>query len=266
MIKTHSNHFMYAILILMFASFACSVGASVEPTATPLPTSTDTPLPTSTPTETKQPTKTPVPTKTPDLAATKIVEDALANVQRYYEDGYLSSTDGNLYPLDDLTLSMAKKNYLDYDYAGFDNQILDFAVWADVKWTNAGPVNYPEYSGCGFSYRFNDSNGDSYTAMVTNDSVLLTYCDSSVGYCGRVGKTRGRGTLSLSNPASVHFEFIVNNNQAYALVDGEFIGEYTLSQDKLTNPGYFLYSIISGTNKDFGTRCEFANANLWVVK
>jgi hypothetical protein len=27
-----------------------------------------------------------------------------------------------------------------------------------------------------------------------------------------------------------------------------------------------LYAIISGTNKDYGTRCKISNAELWTVK
>jgi hypothetical protein len=265
MIQKPSNLLFYILLALAIAVQACSSAAPATPTPTIAPP-TDTPLPSPTPTNTAKPTNTPRPTATPNLAATQRIEDALANVQKYKENGYLPTTDGKLYALDDYQRNMAKIHYLDYDLAGYNGKIQNFAVWADVSWTSAGPVNSPEYSGCGFTYRYNESNGDAYTAMLTNDSVLLTYCDSSIRRCGRPGKTSGKGTLKLDNPASAHFEFIVFDEHAYALVDGEFIGEYTLSLSRLTGPGYFLYSIISGTNKDFGTRCEITNANLWVVK
>ena len=52
------------------------------------------------------------------------------------------------------------------------------------------------------------------------------------------------------------------NNHAYVYVDDKFIGEYTLSQDKILK-GIFGYGIISGTNRDFGTRCEITNARVW---
>jgi hypothetical protein len=264
--KTNRNLLIVlAVLVLALSVLACGLAASATPTPT-VPPATDTPLPSPTPTNTAKPTSTPKPSATPDVAATQALKDAMANVQKYNENGYLPTTDGKLYPLDNYRRDMAKIHYLDYDLTGFNEQIRNFAAWADVTWTSAGPVNYPEYSGCGFTYRYNDSTGDAYTAMLTNDSVLLTYCDSSIGRCGRIGTTRGKGRLNLGNPASAHFEFIVFDEHAYALVDGEFIGEYTLSQDRLTNPGYFLYSIISGTNKDYGTRCEITNANLWVVK
>lgn len=265
MIQKPSNLLFYVLLVFVIALQACSSPAPATPTATIAPP-TDTPFPSPTTTNTAKPTNTPKPTKTPNLAATQVMEAALANVQKYNENGYLPTTDGKLFALEDYHRDMAQINYLDYGFAGFENKIQNFAVWADVSWTSAGPVHAPEYSGCGFTYRYNESNGDAYTAMLTNDSVLLTYCDSSIRKCGRLGKTRGKGTLDLDNPASAHFEFIVFDEHAYALVDGEFIGEYTLSLSRLTGPGYFLYSIISGTNKDFGTRCEITNANLWVVK
>lgn len=258
---TNSFQIVLVVVIISFVGSACSMSSPAEPT---VPPATNTPEPE--PTATTEPTSTPRPTKTPNLAATQAMEEVQERIQGYVDNGYLPSTSGRLHSLDDVTRDMAMINYLDYEYAGFDNQIDNFAAWADITWESAGPVNYPEYSGCGFTYRFNEDNGDAYTAMVTNDSVLLTYCDSSIRSCGRIGTTRGKGTLDLGNPASVHFEIIVNSSTAYALVDGEFIGEYTLLKDKLISPGFFLYSIISGTNRDYGTRCEFSNANIWVMR
>lgn len=265
MLSPQSHRSLLVLLALVLVITACSSPAPATATPT-VPPPTDTPLPSPTSTKTPRPTSTPRPSATPNLIATQEIEEALANVKKYNESGYLPTTDGKLYTLDDYYREMAKINYLDYGFAGFEEKIQNFAVWADVSWTSAGPVHSPEYSGCGFTYRYNDSNGDAYTAMLTNDSVLLTYCDSSIRRCGRVGKTRGTGTLKLDNPASAHFEFIVFDEHAYALVDGEFIAEYTLSQSRLTEAGYFLYSIISGTNKDYGTRCEITSAKLWVVK
>ena len=125
---------------------------------------------------------------------------------------------------------------------------------------------YPEHSGCGFSFRISPTNYDGYTAHITNESVLVTYCNESIHKCGQLGKTRGTGTLNLPNPAEAKLELVVNGTQAYVRVNGEFIGEYTLFTDKMVDPGYILYSIVSGTNADYGTRCEITNGGLWVAK
>jgi len=254
--------FHLALVVLVLAALACSVGAPA-PTATPIPTNTPLP-PTDTPVPTAVPTDTPLPTKTPNLAATQAVEDAMAHVQNYVENGYLPDQNGSLFALDDYSREMAKINYLDFGFAGIKNLMKNFAVWGHVKLESAKLVHYPEYSGCGFSFRFNPDNSDGYTAYVTNEMVLLTYC--RLHRCGQIGKTTGSGKLSLSNPDEVDMELIVYDTKAYVLVDGEFIGGYTLFSDKMLDPGLLLYSIVSGTNKDYGTRCEITDAHLWVAK
>lgn len=247
------------VLILVLAA-AC--GTSATPTAAP----TDTPIP-PTATATLKPTSTPRPTATPNIAKTKEAEADQATLQKYVDSGYLSSTEGTIYPLQSKTFEMAQINYLNIESAGFNDQITDFAFWGDLKWSSAGKVNYPEFSGCGIAFRVGDNFADEYTAMITNDSVLVTWCFAALGNrCGRIGVTRGTGRVKFGNPAEAHFEFVASGGQAYALVNGKFIGEYTFFKDRLTKPGYFTYSIISGTNKDYGTRCSVDNAKLWVPK
>jgi hypothetical protein len=100
--------------------------------------------------------------------------------------------------------------------------------------------------------------------MVTKDRVLLTACRTHL--CSEVGKTRGSGRLSYEGDFEANVELIVNESDVHFLVEGQPIGEYTLSSDYFTDPDYFGYIQISGTNKDYGTRCEFSNAGLWIPK
>jgi hypothetical protein len=260
----HRKFFPFIVVVLLLGLTAACSQAS---TSTPAPLATATPVvPTVTPTNTEKPTSTPRPTATPNLAATQQIEDARAHVQSYVDAGYLESMSGKLVQLDDYHGEMAKIGYLDYGSSGFNDQIKDFAVWSKVKWENAGQVVAPYYSGCGFSFRIDGKTFDGYTAMVTTERVLLTYCNSSINRCGEIGKTRGAGVLKMSNPAEATMEMVVRDSHAYVLINGEFIGEYTLFEDKLIDPGYLIYSIISGTNRDFGTRCEITDTNVWVVK
>ena len=251
--------FLFAIVSLALILSACG------PAATPAPTEAPTEPPVvSTATNTAVPTKTPLPTKTPNLAATQQIEDAQAHVQSYVDAGYLEGTSGKLVQLDDYQDELAQTGSLDFAFAGYDGQVKDFAVWAKVKWENAGEIIKPHYSGCGFGFRINGETLDGYTAMLTTERVLLTYCNDN--RCGEIGKTSGPGKLNYGNPAEATMEMVVHDTKAYVLVDGEFIGEYTLLQDKLLDPGFVIYTIISGTNRDYGTRCEITDANVWVVK
>ncbi len=251
---------------IVFVVFITVLLASCTPPIV-LPTETPTLVPTSTLTATPVPTatKTPKPTSTPNFVATQIQEDALARVQDYYEQGYLASTNGHLYTLSDYSQEMAKINYLDFANTGYNQKTENFVVWGDFEWESAGPVNYPEYSGCGFGYRVQEA-GDWYTAILANDAVWMGYCDTSLRRCGRLGTTSGTGRVDYGNPAQAEFTLIVNEDHAYVFVDGEFVGEYTLFKEKLRDPGYVLYGIISGTNRDFGTSCEATNVKLWVSR
>src|SRR5512138_2885605 len=178
--------------ILLLGLTACGPGAPAA-TPTPMPTNTQ-PPPTLTATATTPPTSTPRPTATPNLAATQEHEADQARLQKYVDSGYISSIAGRVYKLDDNDREMAQIHYLDYFAAGYKDAVEDFAAWVDLKMSSAGPVAYPEYSGCGFGFRMKE-NWDAYTAFVTNDSVLVTWCFQGLNGCGRVGKTSGKGTV-----------------------------------------------------------------------
>ena len=83
---------------------------------------------------------------------------------------------------------------------------------------------------------------------------------------GRFSPTRGTGRVDFGNPfdqpVEADFTLIVKGTSAYVLVDGELLGEYTLAQSKNLRGGLGL-TLLSGTNKDFGTRCEMTDIHVW---
>ena len=79
-----------------------------------------------------------------------------------------------------------------------------------------------------------------------------------------VGKTRGSGRLDFGNPAEADLTIAVKGQNAYVSIDGD-VTEYTLSQDQTTK-GAFALSVLSGTNKDYGTNCKMSDMFLWTAK
>jgi hypothetical protein len=69
--------------------------------------------------------------------------------------------------------------------------------------------------------------------------------------------------VKFDYPAEADFTLIVKDSYAYVLVDGENVAEYTLSQSRSSRGGLGL-TVLSGTNKDYGTRCEMTNLHLWL--
>lgn len=89
--------------------------------------------------------------------------------------------------------------------------------------------------------------------------------DNALGFSRPVGTTRGTGRVKFNLPAEADFTLIVKDAYAYVLVDGEVVGEYTLAQSRSLR-GNLGLTVLSGTNKDYGTRCEMTNLHLWIPK
>lgn len=247
------------LLILVFVSLACS-GTAGEPTAvpateTPAPTATDTATPTNTP----RPSPTPRPTKTPNLAATQQYEEFDAETQKYFDLGYIATTDGRFVVYDDFEYETA--DLTTYYWWPLKTEARDFYMSAHFKWASA--YRNADISGCGLVFAIQD-DGYQYAVFLDRSKIYFVEADR---YYRSIGLTRGTGRVKFDNPfdqpAEADFTLIVNDAYAYVLVNDELVGEYTLSQSKNLR-GQLGYALLSGTNKDYGTRCEMTNIHAWI--
>lgn len=247
------SFFMVSILLL---SSACSTFAP------PVPTSTSTPQPTATetavPTKTQRPTSTPKPTRTPNLAATQHMSDLQAEAQSYFDQGYLASADGKFKEYDDFKEEWAQLGW--YSWWTLNQTAKDFYMSAHFKWTSA--YRSADLSGCGFAFAIQEDD-DHYAVFLDRSKV---YFVETAEYYSAFSPTRGSGRVDFGNPfdtpVEADFTLIVKGTTAYVLVDGELLGEYTLAQSKNLRGGLGL-TLLSGTNKDFGTRCEMTDIRVW---
>ena len=251
------------LLILAFVLSACGAIAQ-PPTATPA--STNTPQPTATitqtPTNTPRPSPTPRPTKTPNLAATERMDEFNSQTQSYFEKSYLATADGEIKEIDDFAFDWAQLNW--YNWLPLGEEASDFYLSAHVKWSSA--YRNADTSGCGFIFAIQD-NGDHYAVFLDQSRIFFLNADQSSGYSRPVGLTRGTGRVDFDNPADspqeADFAVIVNGTYTYVLVNGEVVGEYTLAKSKVLR-GDIGLSLLSGTNKDYGTRCEMTDIHAWI--
>lgn len=255
-----STVLMPLVCVVSLVLSACGALATEAPTSTPQPTATKTLVPTATFT----PTATPRPTRTPNVAATQRFEGYNAETQNYFDLGYLSTTEGKFIEYDDYFDEWAQLGW--YQWAILDDRASDFFLSAHLKWSSA--YRNADISGCGFVFAIQE-NGDHYAVFLDRSKILFLEADSAYSYSRFVGLTRGTGRVNFDNPADQPVEadltVIVNDAYTYVLVDGEVIGEYTLSQSKILN-GNLGLTLLSGTNKDFGTRCEMTNLHAWIMK
>ena len=266
-----SSHIWLMIFVISLILQAC--GAN-EPIATVAATSTvvfrntpEPPQPTSTVAHVSAlvPSPTPRPTQTPNATLTQSAQQINAEVQAYFNKGYLTTTEGVVRQFPDFKGEWAQLNW--YKVSQWLNiEIKDFYMSAHFKWSSA--YRNASTSGCGFIFA-QERNADHYAVFLDRSKVLFVEAFAAEGYYRPIGKTRGTGRVNLGNPfeqpAEAEFGLIVKGAYAYVLVNGEVVSEYSLSQSKLLRGGVGL-AILSGTNKDFGTRCEITNLHVWLPK
>ena len=247
--------FLYLFLVLVLTGIACG-GMSVTSTPTPAATATDAP-PEATATKTPRPTSTPRPSPTPNAAATQKTEDFNVLLSEYKEKGYVTTTTGEFFEPDPFQEDWAQLGW--YQWWPFDFKAKDFVFSAHFDWSLASAT--PEISGCGVIFGLQE-NDDHYAVFLDTSRILFLMGRGSNVY--NVGKTRGPGTVNFSNPAEADFVLSVKGQSAYVSVN-DVVTEYTLSADQ-TSAGTFAFSILSGTNKDYGTRCGMTDMIFWEPK
>jgi hypothetical protein len=250
-----SRPIAWFVFVLLLASLACS-------TAQPTPTSTNTPQPsvteTATPTKTPRPSATPRPTRTPNLAATQRVEELDAEVKAFYDKGYLTKTEGKFIELDNFSYDWAQLGW--YNWLPLKDSASDFLLSGHFKWDSA--FKNSDISGCGFIFGL-QPNDDHYAVFLDRAKIFFLITDRARGYSKPVSPTRGTGHVSFDYPAEADFTLIVKGAYAYVLVNHDIVGEYTLAQSRSLQ-GDLGLTVLSGTNKDYGTHCEMTNLHLWI--
>ena len=260
-LKLSAQTFSLIVCMALLVS-GCATAAPVStPTNTPQPTATQTSVPTSTLT----PTRTPRPTSTPNMTATRNAEEFQAEIQSYVDQGYLETTEGSVEEVGMFVRSFAQLDWYSWDSLGVN--VAEFLLSGHFEWSSA--YRSAAESGCGFVFAIQD-DGSHYAVFLDRSRIVFLDYDTSYGtYSRYVGLTRGTGKVKFDNPfdhaVEADFALIVNDTTTYVLVDNELAGQYSLAQSRILK-GDLGLTVLSGTNKDFGTRCVISNIHLWIPK
>ncbi len=251
--QARSGWFGIFLFVLLAVSLACS--ATAAPTAAPVPTSTPAP-PTLTATATLKPTSTPRPTATPNLAATEQANVRQKLLQSFVDAGYMPSASGNFEAVNEFHEEWPQLNWYQWWPLEEGKQYGDLVFHGHFAWETA--IKTSDLSGCGVLFGV-QPNTDHYAVFL--DKARIAFLMSRGGNVYEVGKTRGSGRPNIAEPAEADVSLIVRGAKAYVLVN-DTPTEYTLSADQ-SSSGEFALSLLSGTNRDFGTRCNITDAYIW---
>jgi hypothetical protein len=188
--------------------------------------------------------------------ATAQARSLASRVAELAEAGYLTRADGRYAQADDFSESWAQINWYQWWWTGYAPS--DFVVRANFHWNSASDNANWFNSGCGFVFREQaEEPYDHYLAYL--------------GLDGQVYIERARnGTLTLLGSSRYGALDIPEGEANFLLaVDGNKFTVYVNDERVVTvldggrAEGYLNFTLVSGTNRDYGTLCEITEVELW---
>ena len=245
-----------SILILGMMA-ACQ---SLTPVATPTPTATFTATssPTSTPSPRPTATFSPfikiLPTNTPNATETEAYNSMAAVANAFYEQGYIPSPRGIYSQIDDYVDTWAQIDW--YQWTNTPSSPKDFVLTAHMAWQSASKT--PNPSGCGITFRI-QPNKEHYIIFVLSTGYIR--------FGMRTDKWIDGGFKYYGQPAATgvaDFAMTVVGSRVDVFINDKHINTYTGFQGKMLD-GKLGYTVLSGTNTGYGTRCAITQGNLWTI-
>lgn len=255
----HVKTILVVSLMMIFLVSACgeapkatdipTLVPSVVPTDTPEPVvNTSTPIPL--PTDTLEPTITASPTIEPTSESAAM--EGL--VQKLYDEKTISSTEGTYHRLADFSKEWAQLYYYQWWYTDYSPS--NFIIQADLEWESASKTANLSDSGCGFVYHTDDAQNHHATFLMM-DGKVQTYRSLNNNWASMKGGYAGKFKIPSDK---AHMILIVDKQKITVIVNDKKAVQF---EDKKLQGGKLGLTLASGTNKDFGTRCNMTNVELW---
>ena len=178
-------------------------------------------------------------------------------VEQLYEEGVVPSTEGTYVRLEDFDESMAQINWFQWWDTGYSPE--NFVIRTDLFYSSASDkVNWFN-SGCGFVYGIVDDENFHVSQLKFDGFVTLLYW---AGGDGNWIAKRPAGKLDLPE-GEAEIMLVVSDKRVTFYVNGEEkLSEYA----GRLQPGELAYTLGSGTNIGYGTRCNMTNVDLWIIE
>jgi hypothetical protein len=195
--------------------------------------------------------------------ATSTAQPMADSVERLVAEGYLTTGVGDYEPLLDFFRSWAQINW--YQWYPTGKTPTDFVVRADVAWQSASTTANWFNSGCGFVFREapRDNEGDGlshYLVYLGLDGIVYLSRQTNSQFA-ELGQNH-YGKLDVPN-GQAHLMLAVQGDDFHVFVNDEHVLTW---EDNALPRGALSYALLSGTNRDFGTRCEMTNVGLWYLE
>ncbi len=195
-------------------------------------------------------------TATAVAQATAQAADMYSQVEKLKSEGILQSTAGSYHLLEDFQKEWAQLNWYQWWNTGY--QPADFVLRTHTTWESASRTANWFAAGCGFVFRAKDENNHYMIFLALDNNVYMRgyvdgkYREFGKSYAGRLDHMKGEADIML----------VVQGDRFVYYVNGQKVFDQRNSE---LSEGDLGLTLNSGTNKDFGTRCEMTHIELWTL-
>jgi len=178
-------------------------------------------------------------------------------VEQLREAGVVISTDGDLRRLDDFSESWAQIGWIRWWRTDYSAE--NFVLSADVAWQSASKTADWDSAGCGIV--FSENNEDNYhLAFLSLDGYGVLQRKAKGDWKTLAAQRYGK----VSTPdGNAKIMLVVDDKRINFYVNDKLV---TNAYDSSLNRGVIALTLLSGTNKDYGTHCKMTNIDLFVFK
>ncbi len=190
--------------------------------------------------------------------------DFLKVLEEGVNSGRISSMEGDYYFLDKFVAEYKKFDKQFKMFRMFDVEVPNLVILADVTWKLGSQIPSAIDTGCGFVFRNNDDSRIDEPDSFMHAQLVMEGKDFFWGL--HEGKFVSYGRKYFANPSANSITrkiaIFANGEDVSVLLDGRELRRNT--NVAVTTPGMIHYTVQSGTDKGFGTRCFFENISLFV--
>ncbi len=183
-------------------------------------------------------------------------------VEKLYNEGYTTTKEGTFKKLGDFSEQWAKLDWYQYWYQG-DDKYSNFVLSFSATMQSASDKANWHHAGCGVVFRHVDNENHLFLIIAQNGFMSLRKRIKDMVYIVKDSKKYG-SQIPVEN---VYVTLIADGMNVVILADGYQILE---ARDPILGStlreGRLAFSVMSGTNKGYGTRCTMKNIWLWELK
>ena len=189
--------------------------------------------------------------------ATAQAQGMISEVQKLFESGMIGSTEGEYYRVDDFDKSWAQLNYYDWWQTGLSGE--NFVMSGDAYVSSASTNANWFASACGICFSLLDGSNHDVIWIAMDGRAYLMSVHKDVKRMLVVQKWGAPTKTDFQ----AHYMVVVNDKHVTLYIDNQ---EVFSVYDGLLGPGLIANTLVSGTNKGYGTRCKVTDVDLWIIK